>query len=244
MKLKILGSNSSGNSYILENDNEALLIEAGIDIRLVKKELKFNLRKVAGAIISHQHGDHAKYVKSFVDCGIQTLALEDVFASHKADSPFAYPITPNKSYKIGNFIVTPFMVSHDVPCVGWLVKHTEIGKLLFVTDTMKLDYVFDGLTQIMIETNYSDEIIDRRLEREEITFQMYKRIIQSHMSLGTAQAILRNHDLSQVDNIILIHLSNGSSNENQFVDTIKKATGKIVTAADKGIEIELSKTPY
>lgn len=244
MKLKILGSNSSGNSYILENDNEALLIEAGIDIRLVKKELKFNLRKVAGAIISHRHGDHAKYVKSFVDCGIQTLALEDVFASHKADSPFVYPITPNKSYKIGNFIVTPFMVSHDVPCVGWLVKHTEICKLLFVTDTMKLDYVFDGLTQIMIETNYSDEIIDRRLEREEITFQMYKRIIQSHMSLGTAQAILRNHDLSQVDNIILIHLSNGSSNENQFVDTIKKATGKIVTAADKGIEIELSKTPY
>lgn len=244
MKLKILGSNSSGNSYILENDNEALLIEAGIDIRLVKKELKFNLRKVAGAIISHRHGDHAKYVKSFVDCGIRTLALEDVFASHKADLPFAYPITPNKSYKIGNFIVTPFMVSHDVPCVGWLVKHTEIGKLLFVTDTMKLDYVFDGLTQIMIETNYSDEIIDRRLEREEITFQMYKRIIQSHMSLGTAQAILRNHDLSQVDNIILIHLSNGSSNENQFVDTIKKATGKIVTAADKGTEIELSKTPY
>lgn len=244
MKLKILGSNSSGNSYILENDNEALLIEAGIDIRLVKKELKFNLRKVAGAIISHRHGDHAKYVKSFVDCGIRTLALEDVFASHKADLPFAYPITPNKSYKIGNFIVTPFMVSHDVPCVGWLVKHTEIGKLLFVTDTMKLDYVFDGLTQIMIETNYSDEIIDRRLEREEITFQMYKRIIQSHMSLGTAQAILNNHDLSQVDNIILIHLSNGSSNENQFVDTIKKATGKIVTAADKGIEIELSKTPY
>lgn len=244
MKLKILGSNSSGNSYILENDNEALLIEAGIDIRLVKKELKFNLRKVAGAIISHRHGDHAKYVKSFVDCGIRTLALEDVFASHKADLPFAYPITPNKSYKIGNFIVTPFMVSHDVPCVGWLVKHTEIGKLLFVTDTMKLDYVFDGLTQIMIETNYSDEIIDRRLEREEINFQMYKRIIQSHMSLGTAQAILRNHDLSQVDNIILIHLSNGSSNENQFVDTIKKATGKIVTAADKGTEIELSKTPY
>ena len=30
MRLKVLGSGSSGNCYILENDNEALIIEAGL----------------------------------------------------------------------------------------------------------------------------------------------------------------------------------------------------------------------
>ena len=62
MKLKVLGSNSAGNCYILENDKEALIVEAGIDFRNVKKALGFNLSKVSGAIITHQHGDHSKYV--------------------------------------------------------------------------------------------------------------------------------------------------------------------------------------
>ena len=205
MKLRILGSNSSGNSYILENDNEALLIEAGIDFRVVKKALGYNLRKVAGTVISHRHGDHAKFVASLVKSGIQTLALEDVFASHGIDgNPFSHSVIPNKSYKVGGFICTPFAVSHDVPCVGWLIKHDEFGKLLFVTDTMKLDYQFDGLTEIMIETNYADDILDGRLERDEINLQMYKRIINSHMSLSTAKYILKSNDISQVDNIVSV----------------------------------------
>jgi ribonuclease BN (tRNA processing enzyme) len=84
-----------------------------------------------------------------------------------------------------------------------------------------------------------DDILDGRLERDEINLQMYQRIINSHMSLSTAKRILKSNDLSQVDNIVLIHLSNGSSDEQRFVDEITRLTGKQVTAADKGMEIEL-----
>ena len=64
MELKILGSSSSGNCYILENEKEALIIEAGIRFIEVKKALNFNMRKVVGCLISHQHNDHAKYAKN------------------------------------------------------------------------------------------------------------------------------------------------------------------------------------
>ena len=37
MVLKVLGSSSSGNSYILDDGNEALIIEAGIKLLDVKK---------------------------------------------------------------------------------------------------------------------------------------------------------------------------------------------------------------
>ena len=47
----------------------------------------------------------------------------------------------------------------------------------------------------------------------------------------------------RLHNIVLIHLSNGSSDEQRFVNEIKRLTGKQVTAADKGVEIELS-IPY
>ena len=46
MKLKCLGSGSSGNCYILENDSEALIIEAGIPFMTVKKALDFNINKI------------------------------------------------------------------------------------------------------------------------------------------------------------------------------------------------------
>lgn len=55
MKLKVLGSGSSGNCYILENDSEALIIEAGVPIMETKKALDFNIRKVRGVVISHEH---------------------------------------------------------------------------------------------------------------------------------------------------------------------------------------------
>lgn len=40
MRLKVLGSGSSGNCYILENENEALIIEAGLPFMEVKKAVK------------------------------------------------------------------------------------------------------------------------------------------------------------------------------------------------------------
>lgn len=55
MYLKCLGSSSSGNCYILENENEALIIEAGINLSEVKKALNFNISKIRGVLISHEH---------------------------------------------------------------------------------------------------------------------------------------------------------------------------------------------
>lgn len=66
MVVRVLGSSSSGNCYILDDGNEALIIEAGIRFAEVKKALRFNLRKVAGCLITHQHNDHAKYIHDMV----------------------------------------------------------------------------------------------------------------------------------------------------------------------------------
>lgn len=65
MKFRCLGSGSSGNCYILENDSEALIIEAGIPFMTVKKALDFNISKIVGVVVSHSHGDHAKYAGEY-----------------------------------------------------------------------------------------------------------------------------------------------------------------------------------
>ena len=77
MRLKVIGSSSAGNGYILENDREALLIEAGCRFAEVKEALGYNIRKVAGCIVSHEHKDHARYVEEVKAAGIPVIAVGD-----------------------------------------------------------------------------------------------------------------------------------------------------------------------
>lgn len=53
--LKIGGSSSKGNSYILECNNEVLLIEAGISFKnKILPAIKWKGGKVVGCLVSHR----------------------------------------------------------------------------------------------------------------------------------------------------------------------------------------------
>lgn len=56
MLLKCIASGSSGNSYALIMDKEILLIEAGVRLFEIKKNIDFQISKVIGCLISHGHG--------------------------------------------------------------------------------------------------------------------------------------------------------------------------------------------
>ena len=73
----------------------------------------------------------------------------------------------------------------------------------------------------------------------------YDHTVLGHMSIETCLETLQTTDLSQVNNIILIHLSAMNSNEKEFVSDVQKiAVGKNVMAARKGMIIKFNKTPY
>ena len=223
MKLVVLGSNSLGNCYLLETESEALIIEAGCKLSEVKKALKWKLSKVCGAVVTHRHKDHAAYVKDFIKAGITVLALEDVFKEQGITGlSFRKDIQPNKGYIVGGFKVFAFQVVHDVPCVGYIIEHSDMGKMLFITDTMMCEYVFEPMNHILIEANYADDILNRRIDN----------------------GILKANDLSDCNEVVLIHISDGNADESRFVSEVSEVTGLPVYAANAGLEIDLSKNPY
>ena len=245
MTLRIIGSSSSGNCYILDGKDEALIVECGCPVKEVKVSLNWQIGKIAGAVVTHRHSDHSGYVHDMLWAGIRVLALADVFESKGVSNhPFATTIVPNNGYKVGGFLIQPFSVFHDVPCVGYIIQHAEIGKLLFVTDTAAMGYRIDGLNHIMIEANYADDIVNTNIECGNLSAAMRNRLFGSHLELETTKRILRRQNLSDVINIILIHLSNGNSNEKRFIDEITELTGKPTYAAQKGLAVNLSKNPY
>ncbi len=245
MELKVLGSNSLGNCYILNAREEALIIEAGCRLSEVKKALRWQINRVRGAIVTHSHNDHAAYVKDFIAAGIRTLALKSVFTALGLEGrSFTKEIEPNHGYAIGGFKVYAFPVLHDVPCLGYIIEHAEMGRMLFVTDTMMLEYTFPKMNHILLEANYADDILDRRIEEGAVPAAMRPRLIGSHMELETTKGILKANDLSDCNEVVLIHLSNGNSDEGRFVREVSEVAGVPVYAANAGMVLDLSKNPY
>lgn len=240
MELKVLGSSSSGNCYILDNGKEALIIEAGIRFMDVKKALDFQIRRVVGCLISHQHNDHAKYVKAMVDNGIHTLALPEVWNAKEVSGSKAKSIEMGKGYKFGNFKVLPFTACHDVPCVGYIIDHPDTGRIMFLTDSYMCEYTFPGLNHVMIECNYSDKKLIESINAGRTLPSQRNRLMTSHLELSSCKEVLRCHDLSKVMNVVLIHLSENNGDEPFFVSEIQKQTGKVVYAAKPGLTIELN----
>lgn len=245
MKLTVLGSNSNGNCYLLQSSNGVLIVEAGLHARTIKQALNFNISQVVGAIITHCHNDHAGYAKELWQAGIPLYAHQSVFqAKHLTNQPFCHEITPHKGFQVGDFRIFPFEVMHDVPCMGFVIDHEEMGRLLFVTDTMLLEYTVPRLNHILLEANYSDEILERNIISGRVPAAMRERLLQSHIELKTTKSILAANDLSAVQEIVLIHLSDNNSDERLFVQEITQQTGKRVYAARAGLTLEIGKQPY
>ncbi len=55
MKISFLGSSSKGNSYLLYNKSECLIVDAGISMKDAMKVLDFDISKVRGVCITHEH---------------------------------------------------------------------------------------------------------------------------------------------------------------------------------------------
>lgn len=238
MQLHVIGSSSKGNCYILESSSEALILEAGCKLMEVKKALHWQLSKVVGCAVSHEHNDHAGYAAEYAAAGIKVLALPAVQQA-KGIKRNAIAVELGKAYKMGSFVLQPFEVMHDVPCVGYMVKQQELGKLVFFTDTFACKYRFEGVSTYMVEANYCDELLEANIEAGKVPMLLRNRLMTSHMELHNTIGFLRSSDLSSVRNIVLVHLSAGNAEAARFEEAVMAATGLPAVAAREGLTMEV-----
>lgn len=224
MHLKCLGSGSSGNCYLLELEQEALVIEAGIPFMEVKKALNFNIRKIVGVVVSHSHGDHAGRVKEYEAAGVP------VFKPYETDKLRQMQV-------FGNFTIKSFDLVHDVPCCGFLIVHPEMGRLLYASDTKYIKYRFDRLNHILVEANYSMGLIDPNAANR-------SHVLTGHMELQTTIRFLQVNRNPELRNVILCHLSGNNADPEQFRQEAGKSVACDVYVAEKGLEVNVSLMPF
>lgn len=244
MKLHVIGSSSAGNCYLFtDNEGRTLIVEGGVRFDVIKKALNFDFSKVVGLCFTHEHGDHCKGVFKAAEHGVEIFATAGTLRSFGFYHHRFNAMVKGRSYSIGPFDVMAFATHHNTtePC-GFLIRHHEMGTTLFLTDTTYCDFRFPGLNNILIEANYSEDIIDTTLSDKKF---LRDRVISDHMSVETCIQTLQANDLTMVNNIVLIHLSDRNSDAKLFKRMIESATGKQTTIATSGLTIEqFNKTPF
>jgi phosphoribosyl 1,2-cyclic phosphodiesterase len=245
MILKVIGTGSSGNCYLFQPEKgKSLIIDCGIHFKEVLKAISFQVNSVCGVLQTHSHGDHSKYTSDFLKKGMKVFMSIENKNEIGLESHNISIIEELKQFQIDEFEIMPFNLKHDVKCLGFLINHPECGKFCLITDTHYCEYTFSGLNNIIIEANYSKEIIDRKYGPDSDKEFLRNRILKSHFSLENCIGLLKANDLSHVNNIVLIHLSDSNSNEVEFQRQVQEVTGKNVTVASKNLEINFNITPF
>lgn len=241
MELTVLGSSSSGNGYIIQSGDEAIILEAGMHPSKAKQALTFNTEKVKGCFVTHAHGDHAKYVALYENT-FPVYANRHVIETKKLRQ--TTEVIAGKGIRAGSFKVLPFNAFHDIPCLGYYIHHPDMGYLLFLTDSFMTENTFKEVNHMMVECNYSDTALQAAIERGDTHPAMRRRLMTTHMELKTVANFISSHYMDDLYNIILIHLSKFNSDRNEFADTLTSATGKNIMIAEAGMNVQLSNNIY
>lgn len=231
MNIQVLASGSSGNAYVVSVGGDSLLLEAGIRFKELRQRLSFGVNRLTGALITHEHGDHAMALAEVMKAGVDCYMSQGTAEALGVEGHRAHRIVAHAQFQVGGCAIMPFDTVHDAAePLGFLIAQGNT-RLLYATDTAYIPYRFRGLTHIMIEVNYSLDILRRSVRSGSVPASAKRRVMRSHMGIATAVEFFKANDMSRVQEIYLLHLSDGNSDAAQFKRVIQGLTGKPVMIA-------------
>ena len=232
MRFEALASSSSGNAYVVSDNDTRILLECGVSHKKLQKLSGFSLSEFQACLVSHEHKDHAKAVEDLISRGMSVYMSQGTAEALETEG--VELIEDLGQFNVGSLDIVPFTTFHDAAePLGFLIKSRVDGDVLaFATDTVNLRYKFPGLNILAIEANYDKNILARC---ERMPDKVRYRITNSHMEIDTLCDYLRSLDLSQCREIHLLHLSDATSHEGHFINKVKRAVpqGIEVTACGK-----------
>ena len=240
MELKVIGTGSAGNCYVLtDKEGRRLMLEAGVPVISVLQGLDFDTSRLSGIVLTHEHGDHAAFAKAWAKRGQRIYASRGTLDAIADNSLYWQSARVDMEagilHRIGAYLVKPFPVEHDArEPFGYLVKHSE-NKVLSVTDACACGVRTKGVNTFLVECNYDLD----SLKSSDIPESLKARISNAHFSLAGCKDFLSRQDLTACKRIVVIHASGERLNKERVVEELQKQTGIPVEVAQGGMTIEL-----
>lgn len=259
LKFISFGSGSSGNCYYLSTGEDALLVDAGVGSRTLKKHFHdygLQLDSIHHILITHDHADHVKSVGGLAQkYGMPVYSTREVHMgiyknwSVRKKIPLEQQrnLTKNETVQIGAFRVTPFAVPHDsTDCVGYQIEHDGIV-LTVITDcghiTEEMHALIGQSDYLILEANYDPEMLASGPYPE----YLRERIQSAHGHLSNIDCgkALAEYVTPRLKHVWLCHLSEENNHPElarKTVETILRSHG-IVPGKDFLLDVFKRKIP-
>ncbi|WP_395801919.1 MBL fold metallo-hydrolase [Daejeonella sp.] len=242
-----LNSGSNGNCYYVENQHDAIFIDAGLSCRETEKRMErlgLSMSKLRAIFVSHEHSDHIR--------GISVLAKKyqlPVFITERTlknsgidlESHLIKSFVAHELVQIGGLEITSFTKFHDasdphsfiVTCNGLkLGVFTDIG-----TPCENLIRYFSSCDAAFLEANYDDEMLDKGRYPHHLKARI--RSDYGHLSNLQALDLFCSHGL-HMSHLLLSHLSKDNNHPQLVSELFKSKSQKteiIVASRDQESKI-------
>lgn len=216
MKLTPLASGSSGNSFLVQGDHSAILVDAGLSGKQIVARLEnagCDPGALNGILLSHGHSDHVKGVgvlsRKFklpvlMNRGAWSVAQQALGKIHRLET-----FETGRTFEFAGFRIHPFSVPHDcADPVGFRISMGASG-LGIATDlgmpTGLVTTLLAGLQVVVLESNHDVVMLREGPYPWELKQRVKGRL--GHLSNHDSGALLQRIVSDELQAVVLAHLS-------------------------------------
>ena len=194
-EVTVLASGSSGNALLVRSGECAVLVDAGLSARKLAVCLEccgVAPAALSGILLTHEHGDHTKGLKVFVE-KYQGMEILPFSVPHDAADPVGFVLRGNG---------TGFAVLTDL---GYATRQ--------VVESVR------GVHALLIETNHDEALLQSDTKRP---WSVKQRILSRHGHLSNAAAaeIVAEVATDALRHVLLGHLSRDCNSPELAVDAV------------------------
>lgn len=187
---------------------------------------------VLSATVSHQDHANKDTIRKVIQYGIPVYSCEEVAHTNKGVTI----VKKGRKTSIGGFKIQPIPLQHSCECFGYVIETPDKQKIVFATDCCEFPFRVKNVNHWLIECNWSEEVlIDNMCNNAEMRSRH-----EQHLELNDTLFALKENFSPTTNTIVLLHLSNGNSNEEMFKSRISEELGFFnVHIAKKGLTLQL-----
>lgn len=195
LSITSLNSGSNGNCYYIGNNEEAVLVDAGISCKEIEKRLLrlgLSINKIKAVFVSHEHTDHVKGI-----CGLVKKYRFPVYITSPTLSACGFlfeeelvrPFIQDDPVTIGELSITAFIKCHDACDPYSFVISCNKVKVGIFTDIgiacKNVIHYFKQCHAAFLEANYEHNL----LEQGTYPYHLKRRIMGGNGHLSNKQAL-------------------------------------------------------
>ncbi len=247
-----LASGSSGNCQLIKSNHTTLLLDAGLTGKYISQALghyDIALDSVDGIVVTHEHSDHIAglgvvhrmanlplYMNEKTWCEVKDKI-------GKVDASKVNIIDSEKSFAVGDIVVSPQRVSHDAAdplCFTFAQNNTKIA---IITDLGKVDDaivdIVSDVNLVMLEANHNVEM----LMSGAYPYPLKRRVAgeKGHLSNEVcAEVAIKAIESGRLSTILLAHLSRENNTPELAYQTVKSMMLEKGIVVGKDIMLDLT----